>query len=141
MQCSRCGAWVAADAGFCGRCGTPLGGAVAAGSMLHRRQAALKAFADRRDPAGVQCPNCGKYRMQAVRIDADGSLIVGAVALIVGVATLVLVLLFGDTGLLVVDASMLGAALVVLGLGLLLLARHRRRPSAFECFACGYRVP
>ena len=141
MLCSRCGADVAADAPFCARCGTPLGGSAGAGSMEHRREAALEAFEQLRDPAGVQCPNCGQYRMQAVRIDADASMIFGAIALVVGIAGLVLVVLFGDAGLLVADASVVSAILVVLGVLLLLRARYRRRPKAFECFACGYRVP
>ncbi len=141
MLCSRCGAELAAEATFCVRCGTPLGGAAGAGSMRHRREAAVEAFERRRDPAGVQCPNCGGYRMQAVRIDADATMIIGFVALIIGIAGLVLVVLFGDAGLYVADASALSMALFIAGVALLLLARHRRRPSAFECFVCGYRVP
>jgi hypothetical protein len=31
--------------------------------------------------------------------------------------------------------------LSVTGVALLLLARYRRRPRAFDCFACGYRLP
>ena len=141
MLCSRCGADVADDAAFCARCGTPLGGAAGAGSMRHRRATAVAAFEAGQDPAGVQCPNCGRYRLQAVRIDADATLAFGGIALIVGVVTLLLVLAFGDVGLLVVDASALAIALIVVGVLLLLLARYRRRPKAFECFACGYRVP
>lgn len=141
MLCSRCGADVAADAAFCSRCGTPLGGAAGAGSMQHRRDAAVRAFEHGRDPAGVQCPNCGQYRMQAVRIDADASLISGAIALTVGIVGLVLVVVFGDAGLYVADASAISMGLLLLGVALLLWARYRRRPRAFECFACGYRVP
>jgi len=141
MQCSRCGADVAPEAGFCARCGTPLGGASGAGSMQHRREAAVEAFEHRHDPAGVQCPNCGQYRMQAVRIDADATLAVGTIALILGIAGLLLVVFLGDAGLYVADASAVSMALFLVGVALLLFARYRRRPSAFECFACGYRVP
>jgi hypothetical protein len=142
MLCSRCGLeGVPPGAAFCPRCGTPLGGSAGLGSMVHRREAAVAAFEAGRDAAGVQCPNCGAYRMQAVRIDADGTLIFGFIALVIGIATLVLVLVFGDTGLYVSDASALAVVLVAVGLVLLLVARYRRRPRAFECFACGYRVP
>ena len=141
MQCSRCGAEVPAESAFCLRCGTPLGGSAGLGSMQHRREAAVEAFERRRDPAGVQCPNCGQYRMQAVRIDADASMIFGAIALVMGIVGLLLVVLFGDAGLLVADASAVSAILFTAGVLLLLWARHRRRPKAFDCFACGYRVP
>lgn len=141
MLCSRCGAEVAAEASFCSRCGTPIGGAVGSGSMQHRREAALAAFKAGRNPAGVQCPNCGSYRMGAVRIDADATLAFGGIALVVGLVTLLLVLAFGDTGLYVADASTLGVLLIIVGVVALLIARYRRRPTAFECFACGYRVP
>jgi hypothetical protein len=39
------------------------------------------------------------------------------------------------------NASVLAAGLLIVGVLLLLLARYRRRPKAFECFSCGYRVP
>ena len=141
MQCSRCGAEIPAEASFCLRCGTPLGGSAGLGSMQHRRAAALEAFESRRDPAGVQCPCCGEYRMQAVGLDADATLSFGTSALGRGIGGLVLVVLFGDAGLGVGDASAVSAILFSLGVLLLLWARHRRRPKAFECFACGYRVP
>lgn len=142
MLCSRCGLeGVAPDAAFCPRCGTPLGGSAGLGSMAHRREAAVAAFKAGRDAAGVQCPNCGAYRMQAVRIDADATLAFGVIALVVGMATLALVVFFGDAGLYVADASTLAVVLVVVGAVFLLIARYRRRPRAFECFACGYRVP
>jgi len=141
MQCSRCGAEVPAEAAFCLRCGTPLGGSAGVGSMQHRREAAVEAFEQRRDPAGVQCPNCGQYRMRAVRVDADASMIIGTVAFIMGLVGLVLVVLFGDVGLFLADASAISAVLFTVGVLILLMARYRRRPKAFECFACGYRVP
>lgn len=140
MQCSRCGADVPEGAPYCARCGTPLGGSAGLGSMQHRQEVAHEAFMRRVDPASVQCPNCGAYRMQAMRIDADATLAFGAISLIVGIVTAVLVVLFGDTGLYVADASLLALALVVLGAVLLVIARYRRRVRAFECFACGYRV-
>ena len=141
MLCSRCGANVPEGAPYCAWCGTPLGGAAAAGSMQHRHEAALKAFQRGADPAGVQCPNCGGYRMQVVRIDADASLIFGVILFLLGVAAALLVLLFGDAGLYVADASLLALGLVIAGAVFLVIARYRRRPRAFECFACGYRVP
>ena len=109
--------------------------------MLHRREAAVQAFEQRRDPAGVQCPNCAGYRMHAVRIDADATMATGSIALIVGLMGLVLVVVFGDVGLFVADASAVSMGLFIVGVALLLWARYRRRPKAFECFACGYRVP
>ena len=141
MQCSRCGADVAQDATYCARCGTPLGGSAGTGSMEHRREAALAAFKTGQDPAGVQCPNCGGYRLQAVRVDADATLIIGATSLIVGLVALLLVLIAGDVGLYVADMSTVAGLLIIIGLLLLLFARRRRAPSAFECFGCGYRVP
>jgi membrane associated rhomboid family serine protease len=108
--------------------------------MQHRQEVAHEAFVRRDDPASVQCPNCGAYRMQAMRIDADATLAFGAIFLVVGIVAVVLVLLFGDTGLYVADASLLGLVLVIVGAALLVIARYRRRVRAFECFACGYRV-
>lgn len=142
MLCSRCGLdGVSPDAPFCPRCGTPLGGAAGAGSMEHRRAAAVQAFEQGQEPAGVQCPNCGRYRMQVVRIDADATMIFGFIAFVVGAIGLLLVVFGGDVGLFVANASVIAAASFVLGVALLLLARVRRRPKAFECFDCGYRVP
>jgi zinc-ribbon domain len=141
MLCSRCGAEVADGAAYCSRCGTPLGGSAGLGSMEHRREAAEAAFRAGSDPAGVQCPNCGRYRLQVVRIDADATLITGVVMLAVGFVAGALVLIFGDAGLLITDASEVAVVLMAAGVLLLLWARHRRRPRAFECFVCGYRVP
>ena len=140
MQCSRCGAFVAEEASYCARCGTPIGGSAGLGSMQHREEAAHEAFKRGDDPAGVQCPNCGAYRMQAVRIDADATMAFGAIFFIVGIVTAALVLFFGDAGLYVADASMLALTLVIAGAVLLIISRYRRRARAFECFACGYRV-
>lgn len=109
--------------------------------MAHRRAAALAAFEHGNDAAGVQCPNCGRYRMQAVRIDADATLIFGFVAFVVGALALLLVVFGGDVGLYFANASIVAVVLTLVGVALLLLARYRRRPKAFECFACGYRVP
>lgn len=109
--------------------------------MEHRRLAAVEAFESGREPAGVQCPNCGQYRLQAVRIDADANMIFGFIAFVVGAIALVLVVFGGDVGLYFTNASVLAAGLLIAGVLLLLLARYRRRPKAFECFSCGYRVP
>lgn len=142
MLCSRCGLdGLAPEAPFCPRCGTPLGGSAGLGSMEHRREAAAAAFKDGREAAGVQCPNCGRYRMQAVRIDADANMIFGFIAFVVGAIALLIVVFGGDVGLYVANASVIAVALLGLGVLLLLLARYRRRPRAFECFSCGYRVP
>jgi hypothetical protein len=79
--------------------------------------------------------------MQAVRIDADASLIVGSVALIGGLAAFLLVLIEGDVGLYFADASTVAVVLLLVGVVLLLIARRRRAPAAYECYVCGYRVP
>lgn len=142
MLCSRCGLdGLAPDAPFCPRCGTPLGGAAGLGSMEHRRAAAVEAFEEGREAAGVQCPNCGRYRMQPVRIDADANMVFGFIAFVMGAIALLIVIFGGDVGLYVANASVIAIVLLALGVGLLLLARYRRRPKAFECFSCGYRVP
>ena len=142
MLCSRCGLdGLAPEAPFCPRCGTPFGGSAGLGSMEHRRLAAVEAFESGQEPAGVQCPNCGQYRLQAVRIDADANMIFGFIAFVVGAIALVLVVFGGDVGLYFTNASVFAAGLLVAGVLLLLLARYRRRPKAFECFSCGYRVP
>ena len=100
-----------------------------------------EAFERGREPAGVQCPNCGQYRLQAVRIDADANMVFGFIAFVVGAIALVLVVFGGDVGLYFTNASVLAAGLLIAGVLLLLLARYRRWPKAFECFSCGYRVP
>ena len=142
MLCSRCGLdGLAPDAPFCPRCGTPLGGSAGLGSMEHRRAAAVEAFKEGREAAGVQCPNCGRYRMQPVRIDADANMIFGFIAFVIGAIALLIVVFGGDVGLYVADASAIALALLLVGVVLLLIARYRRRPRAFECFSCGYRVP
>ena len=109
--------------------------------MEHRRRIALQAFESGREAAGVQCPNCGQYRMRPVRIDADATMIFGFFAVVLGAIGLASVILGGDVGLYIANASTIAIALLVLGVALLLLARYRRRPRAFECFSCGYRVP
>jgi hypothetical protein len=109
--------------------------------MEHRRAAAVDAFKSGREPAGVQCPNCSRYRMQAVRIDADATMAFGFISFVVGMVALLLVVFGGDVGLYFANASLIAAVLVLVGVALLLLARHRRRARAFECFVCGYRVP
>jgi predicted RNA-binding Zn-ribbon protein involved in translation (DUF1610 family) len=142
VLCSRCGLdRIAPDAPFCPRCGTPLAGSAGLGSMAHRRVVAVEAFESGREAAGVQCPNCGRYRLQAVRIDADANMLFGFIAFVVGAVALLLVIFGGDVGLFVANASAVAVGLLVVGVLLLLLARHRRRPKAFECSSCGYRVP
>lgn len=118
-----------------------MGGSAGLGSMEHRRAAAVEAFEAGREAAGVQCPNCGRYRMQPVRIDADANMIFGFIAFMVGAIALLLVFFGGDVGLYVANASVIAVLLLGVGVALLLLARYRRRPRAFECFTCGYRVP
>jgi predicted RNA-binding Zn-ribbon protein involved in translation (DUF1610 family) len=109
--------------------------------MVHRRAAAVEAFESGREPAGVQCPNCGRYRMRAVRIDADATMAFGFISFLVGMVALLLVVFGGDVGLYFANTSLIATVLVLVGVALLLLARYRRRARAFECFACGYRVP
>ena len=109
--------------------------------MEHRREAALEAFKSGKDAAGVQCPNCGNYRMHAVRVDADGNLLAAFAFLIVGIVALALVVFGGDIGLYVADASTIAVVFIIVGAVLYAIAHRRRRPSAFECYSCGYRVP
>lgn len=89
----------------------------------------------------MQCPNCGQYRLRAVRIDADATMAFGFIAFVVGMVALLLVVFGGDVGLYFANASVIAFVLVAAGVALLLLARYRRRPKSFECSACGYRVP
>jgi hypothetical protein len=79
--------------------------------------------------------------MQPIRIDADGTLILGFIAFVVGAVALLLVVSGQDSGLYFANASTIAFVLVVVGVALLLIGRYRRRPRAFECFFCGYRVP
>lgn len=141
MQCSKCGAKVADDAAFCSRCGTPLGVSAAPGSMEHRHQVALEAFTRGDDARGVQCPNCGGYRMQTVRSDAEENLFWSGAFMLVGIVSLIIVFIGGDMGLFVADLSTIALVAVLIGVLLFVIARWRRKPSAYECFECGYRVP
>lgn len=141
MLCSRCGASVADDAAYCQRCGTPLGGSAAPGSMEHRRELALEAFRAGRGAAGVQCPNCGGYRMQTIRSDAEENLFWAGVFIVVGIVSLVVIFIGGDVGLVVANLSTIALVAILIGVFLFMVARWRRRPSAYECFECGYRVP
>lgn len=141
MECGKCHAELTVDAAYCARCGAPVGGSSVLDPTEHRQAVALAAFEHGRDPRGLECPKCGRRSLRVLRMDADGTMVFGAVALLFGVAALVLVALVGDSGLLVANASTVAAVLVVAGVLLLLLARYRRRPKAFECTACGSRVP
>jgi len=141
VLCSGCGATVTDDAAFCSRCGTPVGGSASSDSVEHRRAAALKAFKAGWSATGVQCPNCGGYRMQAVRQDAEENLFWSGAFVLIGVVSLVIVFIAGDTGLYVANLSTIALVAILVGVLLFVVARRRRLPSAFECFDCGYRVP
>ena len=141
MLCSRCGADVAPDAGFCPRCGTPTEGPAGTSSPEQLREAALAAFKADQGTMGVECPGCGGYRMEVVRHDAEEMLFWSAALGVLGVASLFIVLIAGDVGLLVADLSSIAIACMVVGVLLLVAARYRRRPNAFECLSGGYRVP
>lgn len=122
MLCGRCGASLARSATACPRCGMPR---AASGTTA----------------AGIRCPGCGGERLQTVRSDVGETLFWAGAFIVVGIATLVIVLVGGDIGLLVADLSTIGLLALLAGVMLLLVARWRRRPSAFACRDCGYRVP
>jgi predicted RNA-binding Zn-ribbon protein involved in translation (DUF1610 family) len=109
--------------------------------MEHRREAALEAFERGDDAKGVQCPNCGGYRMQTIRSDAEENLFWSGAFMLLGIVSLIIVFIGGDMGLIFANLSTIALACILVGVGLFLVARWRRKPSAFECFECGYRVP
>lgn len=109
--------------------------------MAHRREAALEAFGAGKPATGVQCPNCGGYHMQTVRTDAEENLFWSGAFMLIGIVSLVIVFIGGDTGLYLADLSTIALVAIVIGVLLFVVARRRRKPSAFECFDCGYRVP
>jgi DNA-directed RNA polymerase subunit RPC12/RpoP len=141
VQCSKCGAEVARDAAYCSRCGARQGASPGTGSMEHRREVALAALRSGQEAAGVECPNCGGYRLQTVRKDAEENRFWAVAFIATGVASLVIVVVAGDVGLIVANLSTISLAFLLVGALLYAVARRRRRPSAFECFSCGYRVP
>ena len=130
MQCSRCGADVARGAAYCSRCGAPQGASVGAGSMEQRREVALVAFGNGQNAAGVECPDCGGYRMQTVRKDAEENRFWSAAFIAAGIASLVIVVVTGDVGLIVANLSTISLAFLLVGALLYAVARRRRRPSA-----------
>jgi predicted RNA-binding Zn-ribbon protein involved in translation (DUF1610 family) len=109
--------------------------------MEHRRELALEAFRSGKGAAGVQCPNCGGYRMQTIRSDAEENLFWAGVFIVVGIVSLVIIFIGGDVGLVVANLSTIALVAILIGVFLFMVARWRRRPSAYECFECGYRVP
>ncbi len=141
MRCGRCGATVTPDAAFCSRCGVSLAGSAGYGSLDARREAALAVFRSGRDASGVQCPNCGGYRMQTIRSDAEENLFWSGMFMLIGIVSLIIVYVGGDTGILGANLSTIALVAILIGVLLFSVARWRRRPSAFECFDCGYRVP
>jgi predicted RNA-binding Zn-ribbon protein involved in translation (DUF1610 family) len=109
--------------------------------MEHRREAALKAFRAGREARGVQCPNCGGYRMETMRRDAEENLFWSGAFMLIGIVSLVIVFIGGDTGLFFANLSTIALVAILIGVLLFFVARRRRQPLAFECFNCGYRVP
>lgn len=79
--------------------------------------------------------------MQTVREDAEENLFWSGVFIIIGIVALIIVFVGGDMGLYVANLSTIALAAILVGVLLFVIARKRRRPSAFECFDCGYRVP
>jgi DNA-directed RNA polymerase subunit RPC12/RpoP len=106
-----------------------------------RRAEALAALQAGKAARGLRCPWCGGGRLRSVRQDAEENLFWAAAFLLVGFVSLVAVLVGGDTGLFVANLSTIGLAAILVGVLLLTIARHRRRPSAYECPDCGSRVP
>lgn len=109
--------------------------------MEHRRTAALAVLRSGREAVGVQCPSCGGYRMQTIRGDAEENLFWSGMFMLIGIVSLVIVIIGGDTGILGADLSTIALVAILIGVSLFSVARWRRRPSAFECFDCRYRVP
>ncbi len=103
--------------------------------------AALEALDAGRDATGLLCPHCGDERLHTVRRDAEENLFWSGAFMLTGVVSLVIVLIGGDTGLYVANLSTIALLSILIGVLLFVVARQRRRPSAFECAACGYRVP
>ncbi len=141
MRCGRCGAPVTLDAAFCSRCGVSLVGLAGHGNMEARREAALAVFRSGRDASGVQCPSCGGSHMQTIRSDAEENLFWSGMFVLIGIVSLIIVFIGGDTGILGANLSTIALVAILIGVFLFSVARWRRRPSAFECFDCGYRVP
>jgi hypothetical protein len=106
-----------------------------------RRAAALAALQAGKDARGLLCPWCGGGRLRSVRNDAEENLFWAAAFLLVGFVSLVAVIVGGDTGLYVANLSTIGLTAILVGVLLLVIARHRRRPSAYECPDCHSRVP
>lgn len=143
MPCGRCGAQAAVGATSCDRCGAALPGAAKDASALSgdRLQVALDALRGGRSADGLACPRCGGLGLQTIRPDVE-TIVFSAVALLLfGVVGLILLMVAGDVGLFVADLSTLATGSLLVGLLLLAIALHHRRPSAYECRACGYRVP
>jgi len=109
--------------------------------MEHRRALALEAFKAGWSATGVQCPNCGRYHMRTVRQDAEENLFWSGAFVLIGIVSLIIVFIAGDTGLYVANLSTVALVAIVVGVLLYVVARRRRLPTAFECFDCGYRVP
>ncbi len=109
--------------------------------MEHRRAVALEAFKAGWSATGVQCPNCSGYHMQTVRQDAEENLFWSGAFVLIGIVSLIIVFIAGDTGLYVANLSTVALVAIVVGVLLYVVARRRRLPTAFECFDSGYRVP
>jgi hypothetical protein len=77
--------------------------------------------------------------MRTERDDAEENRFWSVTFLGAGIATLVIVVVAGDVHLIVADLSTIALLLMLVGALLHAAARWRRRPSAYECGACGYR--
>ena len=111
------------------------------GSAERHRSAALEALQAGKDATGLLCARCGGGRLRRLRHDAEENLFWSGAFLLVGVVSLIVVFIGGDTGLYVANLSTIALVALLVGVLLLVIARHRRRPFAFECFDCGQRVP
>ena len=111
------------------------------GSTERQRSAALEALQAGKDATGLQCIRCGGGRLRSLRHDAEENLFWSGAFLLVGVVSLMVVFIGGDTGLYVANLSTIALVAILIGVLLLVIARHRRRPFAYECLDCGQRLP
>jgi predicted RNA-binding Zn-ribbon protein involved in translation (DUF1610 family) len=141
VRCSKCRAKLAKGAAYCSACGTAIGGSAGAEQMEGRRKVGLEVLEQGHDASGVQCPNCGGDRMRTIRSDAEENLFWSGAFMLIGIVSLVVVFIGGDMDLLVANLSTVALVTILIGVLLFAIARQRRRPSAFDCPDCGYRLP
>jgi predicted RNA-binding Zn-ribbon protein involved in translation (DUF1610 family) len=105
-----------------------------------RKEVAAASLEAGLDASGVPCPNCDGRQMQTIRSDAEENRFWSITFMGAGIATLVIIVIAGDADFVVADLSTIALLLLLVGAFLHAAARWRRRPSAYECPECGYRV-